>query len=136
MEEFDSKLETLKEFGELHLGSYRIYISINPRSKKKAWLEVQHQVSVDLVLGSFSSLLNRLSSSWKSYLARPQCKAKTRFHMVDIDHRDKDERPGIWLESVSGYHLLVQGGDPAKYPLKDKEEYKLDSSCLVYCRIL
>lgn len=132
LEEYEECFDQLSDFE-----GYRIYVTFNRRSLRKAFLQLQNEINEKLLLGGYddtSDYLFFLRSRYRSILMKPKSKAKTDFFLYDIDNIDTrfasfeeevKEHTEIVLEmpSKNGVHLLVK---PFNFNLVDHVKYDIE----------
>jgi len=137
--DIDSTLSILKEIIGCKEGVWRFYRSVNRRSLKKAFTELQ----VELIRNPASLYVD---SIWKSVLSKDVCKAERKF-LVDIDTSDfsyigRVERYVLGKTNIleisktpNGYHIVVEKFDTRELLEKfDKVEIKKDALFYLYSR--
>lgn len=146
LEEYDVSMEALLRQAT-SLSTARIYLTFNPRSSLKAFGNLQTSINTNLHnIKSIVPTIKPLDREFKSYLMKPEAKAKTKFHLIDIDTKEIDmgtvmdkvanvTEPIRYFEIKNGYHLLVKPCNPKeliKY-LPSNCEIKEDAMvCLYY----
>lgn len=119
-EDYYDKVEKLLKHAKSEWKNFRIYITHNPRSLKKGYSNL-HSEMFRLLNENESLYLDRLKSLeawWRTYLHRPEAKAKTIFHMLDIDLFEYPDIPKeievvYTVKTKNGYHSLCKPFNPA-----------------------
>lgn len=113
-EEVDMALElfsrTIELFPEI---TYRIYISVNPRSLVKGLKEFQNkiiQLQYDLLNGNEEAYrsIQKMGSEWKSILANKKCRADRRF-LWDVDFRGGQQELDDLIEELEVQEVFYWG---------------------------
>lgn len=125
--------------GKMHWQSFRIYITHNPRSLKKAYANL-HVELFRKMHENDSVYIERLGSlpTWfKTYLHRPTGKAFTAYHMLDIDNVKYPELP-VEINVVdifktkNGFHTICEPFNPKLVQGIADVSFKQDAMIQIY----
>jgi len=133
IESFPHKLEKIKSAAKLRDFKFYIYISVNARDTKKAYVNFKKKLSeyeLQAMFGKdeYKYQLSRLHKVWYSTLMQPSARA-TKYFVVDVDTKNHDvldkvidaietfECKGYTAnvyhvkETRNGYHVVTSGFD-------------------------
>lgn len=142
-EEYDIAMDVLlKRAGNMQTA--RVYVMFNPRSSLKAYGLLQSEIANNLHnIKSVIPRINRLDREFKSYLMKPQSKAKTGYFLLDIDDKNADleaianrvhevgSEIMLMVPTKNGYHMLILPCNPNLLKF-DKVEIKNDAMICLY----
>jgi hypothetical protein len=125
---------------------FNLYVSINPRSLKKAYKLLKQQMAEwDFDQSTLYTHLKKLDNLWISCLLRPESKSRRNYMMIDLDKIEQEEFSNLlnsfnWAfqnkmlepfqiicstKTRSGFHMLISSTDTLKLDLflRDKLSY-------------
>jgi hypothetical protein len=125
--------------------TYRIYLTVNPRSTLKAYSKIQVEIFKQFNTNGMFDILNNLPSKYKSMLH--SVKAKANYFVLDFDEPyakfDQNKKNKIEnvteiemiLQSATGYHVITIPFNP-KLLTMENLEIKTDAMTNVFIKKL
>jgi len=139
--DYDECFRELEIIAEALWATFRIYITFNPRSLRKAYSHLmQHTMKLLLENNteSFYTETSKFDSRFKSFLDKDSGKAKTKYHMLDVDCKEvpfdvinQHAEVVDVFPTKNGSHVLIKPTNPKSWEGLEDVEFKHDNLLLL-----